>query len=167
MADPRFPVGARPPCGGEHLPTRQRFIKFVCQNERIETLVGQGRPCRVRTLVPPLLSIDACYGEKVAAQMDGGLHLWTTLMSTWAINIHNYINVLFLTQLEIRKLWHHGAGNSPFIIPLYATKLNAAISGKGIWKSFEANCKFHVQQSPSVVCGLKRFSIIFPLIKYF
>ena len=41
--------------GERQVPTQLRFIKFVCQNERIGTLRGGARP--VCPLDPPLISL--------------------------------------------------------------------------------------------------------------
>ena len=45
VADPGFPVGGgRGPHRGHGLPRQLRFVKFVCQNERIWTLGGGRAP---------------------------------------------------------------------------------------------------------------------------
>ena len=51
MADPGFPVG------GRGLPRRLRFIKFVCQNERIGSLRG-GAHAGCAPLNPPMTHTD-------------------------------------------------------------------------------------------------------------
>ena len=53
MADPGFPIGGVDLVGGRGLPRQLRFVKFVCQNERIGSLGGGGAR-RVRTLDPPM-----------------------------------------------------------------------------------------------------------------
>ena len=54
VGDPEFPVGEPPPRrGGDQLPERLRFIKFVCQSERIGTLRGG----RMRLLDAPLIVV--------------------------------------------------------------------------------------------------------------
>ena len=69
MVDPEFPVG-RQSGRGRQIPTWLRFIKFVCQNERIGNLRGVrcGYP-----LDPPLVMVCVGYrnGEVGGEISDG------------------------------------------------------------------------------------------------
>ena len=58
VADPRFPeAGDVDLVGGRGLPAQLRFVKFVCQNERIGSLVGARL---VRPLDPPMILHCIC-----------------------------------------------------------------------------------------------------------